>query len=80
MYTQAKGVMDAFGPKREPEAVGGSPSSKDMEEFDEYFRKMTQVRNQKAAHSAGNYGATLPSPAKPKATLRPKSVETRYPD
>ena len=58
IYTQAKGVMDAFvDPKREPESVGGSPTSKDMEEFDEYFRKMNRVRNQKAAHSAGNYGA-----------------------
>ena len=51
-----------------------------MKEFDEYFRRMNEVRNQKAAHSAGNYGVTLPSPAKPKTTLRPKSVETRYPD
>ena len=81
MYTQAKGVMDAFAdPKREPEAVGGSPTSKDIEEFDKYFTRMTEVRNQKAAHSAGNYGVTLPSPAEPKATLRPKSVETKYPD
>jgi hypothetical protein len=51
-----------------------------MKEFDEYFGKMTAVRNQKAAHSAGNYGGTLPSPAKPKVTLRPTSVETRYSD
>ena len=60
--------------------AGGSPTSQDMKEFDEYFRRMNEVRNQKAAHSAGNYGVTLPSPAQPKATLRPKSVETRYPD
>ena len=51
-----------------------------MKEFDEYFRKTTEVRNQKAAHSTGNYGATLPSPAKPKITLKPTSVETRYPE
>ena len=35
--------VDAFlGPKREPEAVGGSPTSKDMEEFDKYFRRMNR--------------------------------------
>jgi hypothetical protein len=60
-------------------APGGSPSSKDMEEFEKYFRRMNQVRNQKAAHRAENYGATLPSPSQPKTTFRPKSVETRYP-
>jgi hypothetical protein len=81
MYSQTKSGVDAFlGTKQEPAGAGGSPTSKDMEEFDEYFRKMTAVRNEKTAHSAGNYGGTLPSPAKPKTTLRPKSVETRYPD
>jgi hypothetical protein len=81
MYTQAKGVMDALvDQKPEPGAVGGSPTSKDIEEFDKYFRRATEVRNQKAAHGAGNYGVTLPSPAQPKTTLRPKSVETRYPE
>ena len=81
MFTQARAAVNAFRGTGQGsgKGVGGSPSSKDMEEFDEYFRRMTAVRNEKAAHSAGNY-ATLPSPAKPKVNLRPKSVETRYPD
>ena len=67
MYGQAKSTTDAlFDPKPEPGVTGGSPTSKDMEEFNEYFRRTTAVRNEKAAHSAGNYGAMLPSPAKPK--------------
>jgi hypothetical protein len=81
MAAQARQFRSVFQSSGSTEpALGGSPSSKDMKEFDEYFRRMNEVRNQKAAHSAGNYGATLPSPAKPKVTLRPKSVETKYPD
>ena len=82
MLTQARAAVNAFrGAGQGPgKGVGGSPTSKDMEEFNKYFRRMNEVRNQKTAHNAGNYGATLPSPAKSKVTLRPTSVETRYPD
>ncbi len=81
MAAQARQFRSVFQkPGTSEQIPGGSPTSKDMEEFDKYFRRVTEVRNQKAAHSAGNYGVTLPSPAQPKATLRPKSVETRYPD
>lgn len=81
MYNQVKTAEDAFlSLQPGPGSVGGSPTSKEMEEFSDYFRKANTVRNEKAAHRTGNYGGTLPSPAQTKTTLRPKSVETRYPE
>jgi conjugal transfer mating pair stabilization protein TraG len=81
MTGQARQFRSTFQkPGTSEEPPGGSPTSKDMDEIERYFRRMNTVKNEKAAHRAGNYGTTLPSPAQPKTTFRPRSVETRYPD
>lgn len=81
MTGQARQFRSMFQKSGTSEQIpGGSPTSKDMDELEKYFRRMNTVKNEKAAHRAGNYGTTLPSPAQPKTAFRPRSVEVRYPD
>ena len=80
-FLKARGVFPSAGQApRDGQVPGGSPSSSEMKGFEEYFTRMNDAQRQKAAHSVGNYGATAASPAKPRVTLKPRSVEQRYPD
>jgi hypothetical protein len=62
------------------ESSGVGSGSSQAREFEDYFNRMNEVRRTKAAHSAGNYGVSVPSPMQTKTTLTPKSVEIKYPN
>ncbi len=81
-FLKGKGMFPGAGqkPAAGGEPSGASPGSSQAREFEEYFNRMNEVRRTKAAHSAGNYGVSVPSPMQTKTTLTPKSVEIKYPN
>ena len=81
-YLKGKGMFPSAGqkPGAGGESSGIGPGSSQAKEFEEYFNRMNEVRRTKAAHSAGNYGVSVPSPMQTKTTLTPKSVEIKYPN